>query len=77
MKLIKNLNAFMKISSLKNWNFKFSKEDINAYFSQINIPILPAEQSQTCKGAITEFELLNHLERMASQKNFAKLFGKK
>ena len=28
----------------------FQKEDMNAYLSEINIPILTEEQSQTCKG---------------------------
>ena len=56
MKLIKKFNAFTKIFTEKS---EFQKEDINAYLSQINIPILTEEQSQTCKGPITESELLN------------------
>ena len=48
---------------------EFQKEDINAYFSQKNIPILKAEQSQTCEGPITESELLNALECMLNNKS--------
>ena len=40
---------------------EFQKEEINAYLSQINIPIHTEEQSQTCEGPITEPELLNAL----------------
>ena len=46
MELIKKFNAFTKIFTEKS---EFQKEDINAYLSQINIPILTEEQSQTCK----------------------------
>ena len=38
---------------------EFQKEEINAYLSQINIPIHTEEQSQTCEGPLTESELLN------------------
>ena len=31
---------------------EFQKEDINVYLSQINIPILTEEQSQTCEAKI-------------------------
>ena len=31
---------------------EFQKEDMNAYLSQINIPILTEEQSQICEGSI-------------------------
>ena len=34
---------------------------MNAYLSQINIPILTEKQSQTCEGPVTECELLNAL----------------
>ena len=37
--------------------------------SQINIPILTEEQSRTCEGPITEFELLNALNRMSNNKS--------
>ena len=40
---------------------EFQKEEINAYLSQINIPIHTEEQSQTCEGPIAESELLNAL----------------
>ena len=56
------MNAFTKISLLKNWNFK--KKNINVYLSQMNIPILTEEESQTCEGRITESELLNALKNM-------------
>ena len=56
------MNAFTKISLLKNWNFK--KKNINVYISQMNIPILTEEESQTCEGRITESELLNALKNM-------------
>ena len=48
---------------------EFQKEDINAYLSQINIPILAEEQSQTCEGPITESELLNSLKGMPNNKS--------
>ena len=61
------MNAFTKISLLKNQNFK--KKDINPYLSQINIPILTEEQSQTCEGPATESELLNALKSMPNNKS--------
>ena len=48
---------------------EFQKEDINAYLSQINIPILTEKQSQTCEGPITESELLNALKIMPNNKS--------
>ena len=54
-------NLFTKISELQ-------KKDINAYLSQINIPILTEEQSQTCEGPIIESELLNALKSMPNNK---------
>ena len=45
------------------------KEDINAYLSQINIPVLREEQSPTCKGPITESEFLNALKSMPNNKS--------
>ena len=57
IKLIKNLNAFTKISLLKSL--------LKKNLSQINLPILTAEQSQLCEGPIIESELLNVLESMS------------
>ena len=48
---------------------EFQKEDINAYLSQINFPILTEEQSQICEGPITESELLNALKSMPNNKS--------
>ena len=69
---------------------EFQKEYTNVYLSQINIPTLTEEQSQTCQGPIIESEgalvefrnslkrmLHYHLEMIASRTNFTKLFGKK
>ena len=61
------------------------KHDINAYLSQINIPIATEGQSQTCVVPLTEFKLLNALRSMSNNKSpgnngltkeFLKLFGK-
>ena len=62
--LIKNLNAFTKISLLENRNFKKK-----IYLSQTNIPSLTEEQSQTCEGPITKSELLNTLKSMTNNKS--------
>ena len=67
MKLIKNLNAFCK--NLFTEKSEFQKENINAHLSQIKIPILTEEQSQTCEGPITESELLNTLKSMPNNKS--------
>ena len=48
---------------------EFQKENINAYLSQINIPILIEEQSQTCEGPMTESELLNAPKSMPNNKS--------
>ena len=40
---------------------EFHKEDIYAYLGQINISTPTEEQSQTCEGPITKYELLNAL----------------
>ena len=48
---------------------EFQKGDINAYLSQINIPILTEEQFQTCEGPITESELLSALKSMPNNKS--------
>ena len=53
---------------------EFQNEDINAYLSQINILILTKEQSQTCEGPITEYELLNALKSMPNNKSPGKEF---
>ena len=66
MKLIKNLNAFTKLFTDKS---EFQKEDTNGYLSQINIPILTVEQSQTFEGPITESEILNALKSMSNNKS--------
>ena len=47
------------------WKIRISKRRS----SQINIPILMEEQSQTCKGPITESELLNALKSMPNNKS--------
>ena len=44
------LECFYK--NLFTENSEFHKEDMNAYLSQINIPILAEEQSQICEGSI-------------------------
>ena len=46
-----------------------SKEDINVYLSQINLPILIEEQSQTCEAPITQSELLNVLKSVQNNKS--------
>ena len=61
-KLNQELEYFYK--NLFTKKSEFQKKDINAYLSQINIPILTEEQSQTCEGRITESELLNALKNM-------------
>ena len=48
---------------------EFQKEDKNTYLSQINIPILTEEQSQTTEGPITDSELLNALKCMWNNKS--------
>ena len=53
---------------------EFQKEYINAYLSQINIPILTGEQSQTCEGPIIEskgpiIEFRNPLKSMLHYKS--------
>ena len=48
---------------------EFQKEDKNTYLSQINIPILTEEQSQTTEGPITDSELLNALKCMSNNKS--------
>ena len=83
-KINQELECFYK--NLLTESSEFQKENINAYLTQINIPILTEEQSQNCECPVTESELLNapksiqildHLEMVASQKNFTKHFGKK
>ena len=59
-KINQELECFYK--TLFTEKSKFQKEDINAYLSQINIPILTEKLSQTCEGPITESELLNALK---------------
>ena len=44
------LECFYK--NLFTENSEFQKEDMNAYHSQINIPILAEEQSQICEDSI-------------------------
>ena len=48
---------------------KFKKEDWNVYLSQINIPILKEEHSQTCEDPVTDSELLNTLKGMPNNKS--------
>ena len=66
-KINQELERFYKNLFTEKWEFQ--KEDINAYLSQINIPILTEEQSQTCEGPITESELLNALKSMPNNKS--------
>ena len=61
------MNFFYK--NLFTEKSEFQNEDINAYLSQINILILTKEQSQTCEGPITEYELLNALKSMPNNKS--------
>ena len=56
-KINQELECFYR--NLSTEKSEFQKEDINAYLSQIDIPILTEEQSQICEGPITESELLN------------------
>ena len=51
------------------WKIRISKEDINVYLSQINLPILIEEQSQTCEAPITQSELLNVLKSVQNNKS--------
>ena len=62
-KMNQELECFYK--NLFNWKIRISKRRS----SQINIPILMEEQSQTCKGPITESELLNALKSMPNNKS--------
>ena len=62
-KMNQELECFYK--NLFNWKFRISKRR----YSQIKIPILMEEQSQTCKGPITESELLNALKSMPNNKS--------
>ena len=55
-KINQELERFYK--NLFTEKSEFRKDDINAYLNQIDIPILSEERSQTCKGPITESELL-------------------
>ena len=57
-KINEELECFYK--NLFTEKSEFQK-NINAYLSQINIPILTEKQSQTCEGPVTECELLNAL----------------
>ena len=66
-KINQELECFYK--NLLTEKSKFQKQDINAYLSQINIPILTDEQSQTCEGPKTESELLNALKSMPNNKS--------
>ena len=66
-KINQELERFYK--NLFTEKSEFQKEDINAYLSQINIPILTEELSQTCEGPITESELLNALKSMPNNKS--------
>ena len=66
-KIYEELGRFNKNLFIGKW--KFQKEDIDVYLSQINIPILTEEQPQTCEGPITEFELLNPLKVMPNNKS--------
>ena len=66
IKLIKNLNAFIK--NIFTEKSKFYKEDINFYLCQINIIIFTEEQSQTWEVPITESELLNALKSIPNNK---------
>ena len=66
-KINQELECFYK--NLSTEKSEFQKEDINAYLSQINIPILTEEQSQICEGPLTESELLNALKSMPNNKS--------
>ena len=50
LRINQELECFYK--NLFTENSEFHKEDMNAYLSQINIPILAEEQSQICEGSI-------------------------
>ena len=66
-KINQELECFYK--NLFTEKSEFQKEDINSYLSQINIPILTEEGSQTCEGPITESELVNALKSMPNNKS--------
>ena len=66
-KINQELKCFYK--NLFTEKLEFQKKDLNVYLSQINIPILTEEQSQTCEGPITESELLNALKSMPNNKS--------
>ena len=66
-KINQELECFYR--NLSTEKSEFQKEDINAYLSQIDIPILTEEQSQICEGPITESELLNALKSMPNNKS--------
>ena len=65
-KINQELECFYR--NLSTEKSEFQKEDINAYLSQIDIPILTEEQSQICEGPITKSELLNALKSMPNNK---------
>ena len=66
-KINEKLECFYK--SLFTEKAEFQKEDINAYLSQVNFPILTEEQSQTCDSPITESELPNALKSTPNNKS--------
>ena len=66
-KINQELECFYK--NLFTEESEFQKEDKNTYLSQINIPILTEEQSQTSEGPITDSELLNALKSMPNNKS--------
>ena len=66
-KINQELECFYR--NLSTEKSEFQKEDINAYLSQIDIPILTEEQSQICEGPITKSELLNALKSMPNNKS--------
>ena len=66
-KINQKLECFYK--SLFTEKSEFQEEDVNAYLSQVNFPILTEEPSQTCDSPITESELPNALKSMPNNKS--------
>ena len=50
-------------------NLSFSKTDLQNYLKTVSNPVLSKEQQDSCKGEITEKELLKALKSMENDKS--------